>query len=117
MAATPQYGIMTFLGRSGRTYTKDFYVSDVAAAMLRFDSGAGASATSDTFTTFGEAVLLADIALHTGTADTTMFQITRNGVATGDVIRYAAHLDSLNNRPALRIPFAAGVRISGIQRA
>ena len=117
MVAAPEYGTMTFMGRSGISYAKDFYFSDVVAASLRFDEGGGASATSETFVTFGEPVLLVDIAIHTGGTDSKMFQVTRNGITTGDVIRHTIHLDTLANRPGLRIPFAAGVRISGIQRA
>lgn len=118
MAATPQYGVASFIGlRSRKTYSKDMYLSDVAAASLRFDEGSGASSTSETFWTAPEPVVLRDVAIHTGTADTTMFQLTVNGNPTGDVVRYAAHLDSLNQRPALNIPIGAGARISGIQRA
>lgn len=117
MAATPQYGVMTFLGANGVTYSKDVYISDVAAAAVRFDEGSGASATSETSWTAPVAMVLKDVAIHTGTADTTMFQLTRDAIPTGDVVRYAAHLDSLNNRPLLNVPFKAGSRVSGIQRA
>lgn len=117
MAATPQSGSMIFMGRSGRMYSKDVYVSDVAAALINMDSGAGASATSEKFWTPPEPVLLNDFSLVTGTADTTKLQVTRNGVPTGDILRYAIHLTTLNNRPRLNIPFIPGDKVGALQLA
>lgn len=119
MVAAPQYCTWTLIGLiTKQTYTKDCYMSDVAAGSLRFDDGSGnASATSATFFTLGEPAMLIDIAVHTGMTDTECFQITANGIPVGSTIRYAAHLDSLNSRPKLALRFAAGARISGIQRA
>jgi len=116
MAATPQYGTMIFRGaNSGRTYVTDIYVSDVNNALVRFDSGAGASSSSDTFITFPEPVILEDYAQVSGTADTTRIRLLANGVPTPHILRYAVHLTSLNNRPRLSIGFNAGTRISALQ--
>ena len=116
MAATPQYGAAIFYGlRSKVTYVKDIYLSDVAAALLRWDAGSGASATSETSWTPPEAVVLVDLAIRTGTADTKKIQLTRNGVPTGDMIRYAPHTDTIATRPRLNIPFRAGDKVAGIQ--
>lgn len=118
MAATPQYGTMIFRGmKSGLTYSKDIYLSDVANALINWDGGAGASATSPTNWTPPEAVVLVDYSQVTGTADTTKLQMTRDGVSTGDMFRYTIHLTSLNNRPKLRTVFGARQQISAIQRA
>lgn len=117
MAATPQYGTMIFVGQSGRTYVKDLYLSDVAGAAVRFDSGAGAGAASSDFMTFPENVTLVDYAQVTGTADTTKLRLTVNNVPTGQVLRYTIHLTSLNNRPKLLIPIGKDARFSGIQLA
>jgi hypothetical protein len=118
MAATPQYGSMTFIGlRTKRTYTKDIYLSDVAGALINFDGGSGAGASSPDSWTPREPVVLLDYAQVTGTADTTKIQITRDGVPTGDILRYVPHLTTLNNRPKLRVPFGANAVIGAIQLA
>lgn len=117
MTATPQYGTMVFLGRSGRAYAKDIYISDVDKALMRVDAGSGASATSETSWVAPEDVLLTDYAQVTGTADTLRIQLTRDGIPTGDICRYTVHLTSLNNRPRLNIPFRRGQRVGAIQLA
>ena len=118
MAATPKYGTMLFRGRStGQLYSIDVYISDVANAFIRFDGGAGAGATSETFISFDEPVLLVDYSQVTGTADTEKVRVTANGKPTPHILRYGIHLTTLNNRPVLNIPFRAGTRISGIQIA
>lgn len=118
MAATPQYGTMLFRGRStGQLYSVDVYISDVAAAAVHFDGGAGAGAASETFISFSEPVILEDYSQVTGTADTEKIRITANGMPTPHILRYGIHLTTLNNRPLLNIPFKAGTRISGIQIA
>jgi len=109
--AAPQYGLALFVGlKTKRTYSKDLYISDEAAALVNWDSGAGASATSETFWTPPEPVVLRDFSVHTGMTQTSA-RVARNGVPTGDTIRYAIHLDTLNNRPMLNIPFAAGDKV------
>jgi len=116
MVAAPQYGQMLFRGRStGQLYATDIYVSDVNGASINFDSGAGASASSETFISFPEPVLLVDYSQVTGTADTEKIRITANSQPTPHILRYGVHLTTLNNRPVLNIPFKAGTRISAIQ--
>lgn len=118
MVAAPQFGQMNFLGiQTKQTYAKDVYFSDVVAGLINFDSGGGASASSETFWTPPEAVVLRDVSIHTGLTDTTKIQIVRNGVPTGDIMRYIIQLDTLANRPKLNIPFGAGVKIASIQMA
>lgn len=117
MVAAPQYSTFTFKGRSGRTYIKDAYFSDVANAMVNWDAGAGASSTSPTDWVPNEPVMLVDFSVVTGLTDTTKVQLTRNGIATGDMLRYSIHLTTLAYRPQLRIPFNPGQRIQFIQKA
>jgi len=118
MAATPQYGTFVFRGtRTGTTYIKDIYISDVANALVTFDGGGGAGASSPDFTTFPEPVVLEDYSQVTGTADTTKIRIVANGTPTGHILRYTIHLTSLNNRPRLAIGFRAHTRVQAIQLA
>jgi len=118
MAATPQYGVMNLVGlRSGQSYSKDVYISDVAAALVTFDAGAGAGAATRDNWVAPEPVVLVDYAQVTGTADTTKLQLTSNGVPTGDILRYTVHLTTLNNRPRLGVAFPKGAEIGAIQLA
>ena len=118
MAATPQYGTMVLAGtRSKRIYNVDVYFSDVADALVRWDAGAGASATSPQSWTAPEPVLLLDFAIVTGTADTTKIQVLRNNQPTGDFLRYTMHLTSLANRAATRLGFNQGTEVRAIQKA
>ena len=118
MAATPKNGQLTFVGmQTGMTYVKEIYRSDVDKALTNFDSGSGASSTSETFWTPPEACVLVDAALVTGTADTNKLQMTRNGVPTGDILRYGPFTDSVATRPRLSIPFRAGDKVAAIQLA
>ena len=116
--ATPQFGSMVFVGlRTRQSYQKDIHLADVAAALVRWDAGAGASATSPEEWRPPEPVVLRDYSQVTGTADTEKLQLTRNGVPTGDIMRYTIHLTSLPLRPVLNIPFNQGDVISAIQLA
>jgi len=115
-AATPQYGTMIFRGRSGRTYVKDVYVSDVLVGLINIDGGSGAGTAAPTDWLPPEPVILEDFSVVTGLADTTKLQMTRDGVPTGDHLRYSIHLTTLANRPRLMIPFGARQKITAIQR-
>lgn len=117
MAATPQKGFVKVRGASGLTREVQIYVSDVAGATLRFDSGAGASANSAQYYSFPEDCVIEDIAIATGTADTTAFLVTVNNAPTGNTITYAAHLLTTNNRPGLAIRISRGALLSGVQLA
>lgn len=119
MVAAPQYATLTFIGMiSGQTYTKDMYASDVVAAAVNLDGGAGASATSPAdMNITGEAMILRDLSIKTGMTDTTKLQLVRNQVPTGDILRWANHLNTLNNRPVLNLPFLVGDKLAGLQLA
>jgi len=118
MAATPQYGVFSFVGlRSRRTYSVDAYFSDVAGAQVNFDAGAGAGSSSPDFWTAPEPVILTDFSIVTGTQDTTKIQLTVNGRPTQDHLRYAMHLTTLSRRPVLAIGIGAGQQFRAIQRA
>jgi len=113
--AAAQHGLMLFVGlQTGQTYAKDVYISDAAGALINWDSGAGAGSTSETFWTPPEAVVLRDFSIHTGMTQLSA-RLARNGVPTGDTLRYAIHLDTLANRPTLNIPFAAGDKVQVTQ--
>jgi len=116
--AAPEYGTFAFQGlRSSRIYNVDIYYSDVADALINFDGGAGASATSPTSFTCPEEVLLVDVAIVTGGTDTKKFQVLRNNQPTGDFLRHTQHLTTLPFRSAVRLGFRQGTEVRCIQKA
>lgn len=121
MAADPKYGTFYARGRySGTPYAVDMYYSDVAAALIKFDAGAGAGASSADFYTFPEDVIITDFSINAGAAGTyaaTNIRITVNGAPTPNVLRVKNHLDTLNNRPPLALKLLKGSRLGGIQNA
>jgi hypothetical protein len=115
MAATN--GTMSFMGLATRqTYTKDIYLSDTAGGLINWDAGTGAAAATPTSWRVPEPMVLRDLAVVTGAAQTKI-QITRNGVPTGDMLRQTLHLNTLANRPVLNVAFNRGDEIAGIQLA
>lgn len=118
MVAAPQLATAIFVGiASGMNYSKDVYCSDVVDGLVNWSSGGAAGAGSETFWTPPEDVVLVDLPILTGMTDTTALQLTRDGVPTGDVIRWANQLNTLNSRPRLNVLIGAGQRIAGIQLA
>lgn len=118
--AAPEFATFTFVALVGsppRIYNVDVYYSDVVDALINFDGGAGASATSPDSFTAPEAILLTDIAVVTGGTDTTKLQLLRGNQPTGDFIRHVPHLTTNPNRPSLSLGFRAGTQIRAIQKA
>ncbi|MBA7543927.1 hypothetical protein ES705_36271 [subsurface metagenome] len=114
MAATE--GTATFIGRSGRSYVKDMYLSDTVDTPVNFDSGGGASATSKDEVSFPEDVYLADLAVVTGAAQTKLHVLLDN-TSTGNFLRHTLHLNTLAFRPQMRLPVRARQILSMIQIA
>lgn len=118
MVAAPQYATITMVGPRGQlTKAIDTYLSDVADARGNFDSGQGASSTSENEFIAPFSGFIADFSIPTGMTDTTKVQVLVNNTPTGDHLRYANHLNTLTSRIPLRIPVAAGSRFTMIQRA
>jgi len=115
MAATPQYGAMFFRGASGKTYSVDMYISDVNAARINFDGGAGAGAASPSFWKPPENVVLEDVAIVTGMADTEKIRLVVNGRPTAQILRYVPHVTTNAGRPKLSIGFTQNTEISALQ--
>jgi len=110
-------GTAILLGvQSRKTYVVDVYLDDVADAPVNWDGGAGASATSPEEWIPPEAVILTDIAIVTGAAQTKL-QLLRGNNPTGDMIRHTLHLNTLAYRPRLQIGWAGGSRLRALQKA
>jgi hypothetical protein len=113
-AGTP--GSIICVGRSGNTYSKQTWFTDGVGAQMRFDQGAGVSATlGDTFATFPEDVAITDIVVSTtATPTATTFRLTLNGTPTSQMFVVAGQLTSVAFRPQLRLPIPASARLGGI---
>jgi hypothetical protein len=116
MVAAPQYATLV-ISNGVSNINIDVYLSDVANAAANFDSGAGAASTSETFYKSPVSGRIVDFAVKTGLTDTTKGRVTINNSPTKSVIRWANHENTLNNRPMLNIPVAAGENIGIVQLA
>lgn len=115
MTPTPQYCGFIFVGRSGKTYSVDGYVSDVNNGLVLWDNGAGAGTTAPSFWIAPEDVSLKDFSMTTGTADTEKIRLISNGRPTSHVLRYVPHVSTNADRPKLNVGFHAGTQISAFQ--
>lgn len=111
---TPTYGTMTFQTAGGNLVV-DLYVADVANAPVHFDSGNGASATSETFWVAPCNGSITDLAFVTGPTVIFKFGILAGGARTRSTPRLALHLNTLAFRPQLNIPISAGEHISMVE--
>ena len=112
---TASSGSLMFRGQnSGTTYVRAFYWADAIGTMARIDNGngtPGATGGAD-FTTFDEPVVLYDISVVTGPTVALNGRIMANYNPTAYMFNWATHVNTLNYRPVLNIPFKAGTRIS-----
>jgi hypothetical protein len=109
-------GSIICVGRSGNTYCRQAWFTDAVGASMRFDQGAGVSATlGETFTTFPEDVSITDICVTTtATPAATTFRLTLNGAPTSQMFVVAGQLTSTAFRPPLRLLVPFGSRLGGI---
>lgn len=105
---TATYGTATFIGQSGKTYSVDLYIADVVATAVKFDAGAGASATSLPFWRVPERCRLVDLAIVTGPTVMTTLVLTANGAPTGQRYRIAQYLNTLATRSPVNVGFEQG---------
>lgn len=115
---TPKNCTFTFLGLvTGQIYEIEGYVADVDKGNVRFDSGAGASATSADFWTPPEDCQLRDYAQVAGPTVTSKLRLAVNGVNTPGLLRYEAHLSTSPFRSPLSLYVPAGSRFSAVELA
>ena len=113
MAATAGTAIFA-LGR--QTLIKDLYLDDVAGGKVNWDDGAGAGAATREGWIPPAQVVLIDVAIVTGAAQTRL-QPGIGGNPTGDMLRHVVQVDTSAGRPKLAIPFPGGREITLLQLA
>ena len=115
MAATQ--GTAIFIGRkSKKSYAVDVFLSDTVNTPVNWSVGGAALATTPETWTPPEDVVLVDLAIVTGAAQTRL-QVVRNQAPTGDVLAHSIYLNTLAKRPPLAIGFPVGGTIALIQLA
>lgn len=118
MAAAPQNATATFRGASGKLYTIDQYLSDVANAYTTFNPNGAAGTGTLQYWVAPERVTLVDFSIVTGMTDTKgIVWLASGAVKPGSAVRYANQLNTLPFRPALNVQFNAGELIGAQQFA
>lgn len=118
MAATPTTATFSFkgIGQHKRNYSVSAYISDVSGARILFNANGAAGTTSDNYVQFNEPVVLTDVAVITGYADTTGFRMQSGAVdVPQSAILNAANLTTIQNRNAPNIAFNAQSQIGAVQ--
>jgi hypothetical protein len=116
MTATPKNATGTFIGASGQIYNVDMYISDVSGALCTFNPSGPAGSSSQTYWRAPENVVLVDLSIESGTADTKGLVWLQDGaVRNGTAMRYSNFLSTLANRAKLNVSFPAGALIQAQQ--
>jgi len=108
-------GSLTMLGKTGKTYIIDVYAPDAVGGQWGFSANGSAGATSPTQFRVPEQCVITDFSIATGTTAVGVVINQNNASIQGGVLRFANFLNTLNSRPALRIPLNSGDFIGGIQ--
>ena len=112
-------GTMICIGKSGGTYSKQCWFTEGTGLSMRWDQGAGVSATlGETFTTFPEDVWITDIIIGTATTPaSTTFRLTLNGAPTSQSFIVASQLTTVAFRQPIKLLVPYGSRLGGIMTA
>lgn len=112
MSATPETGVLKFIGQSGREYSYSVYASDVAAAFLTFATTAAAGSGSTTFIIAPENMTLQDVSMTTGVAVITVLTLWLNDAPVpGSMIQYANVLSTIQNRAFPHLMISGGRKV------
>lgn len=107
-------GSLVAVGRSGRTYAVDLYIPDAAAGSVTFNPSGLAGTGSLTYWRVPEDITITDVSVITGMTAVGAIFLANGAVMNGGAIRYPVHLNTLNNRPRLAIPVAAGTLLGAL---
>lgn len=115
---TPTTATISATGlQSGKPYSIPIYIADVADALVHFDGGSGASATSPQDFDCPEDMVIEDISVKSG--PTVIFSLqpaSGNALIQNTRYQLADFLNSLPARPKLRLGFRKGSRMRFYER-
>ena len=112
---TPENGVFSFRGKSGKSYNISFYSSDVIGAPVTMNLNGLAGAGSQTFYIIPEDCVLEDVSITTGQTVSTVGVVQVNDANTGNIISWANQVNTLANRQKPMIPLPRGVKFTTIQ--
>lgn len=113
---TATNGTLTFKGASGKTYSLDFYISDVVAAYVTINPAGKAGTGNNTFWKCPEPVVLTDMSIASGpTVMVGLQALADDAPIAGASLRIANFLNTLANRPYPGIGFQAGRNVAFTQ--
>jgi len=112
---TPTNGVLTFRGVSGKDYSYNIYISDVAAAAVTFSTIGQAVAGSQNFIITPENGVIKDISVTTG--PTVIFNLVPyvNDVSSGQIISLANVINTIQSRSFPMIKIAGGRKLTILQ--
>lgn len=112
MVATPKTGTLQFRGKSGKQYAYSLYNSDVDEAFCTLATTGVAAAGSTDFITAPEDMMLEDISVVTGIADTTALVLwLDDGPVPNSIIQWANVVNTLPFRNFPRLGVKQGRKV------
>jgi len=108
-------GQLIAIGASGRQYSLDLFQPDAVATEITFNPSGLALSTSPGTFRFPEDVFVRDVSIVTGATAVGGGFLVNGAVVNGGVLRWAIHLNTLNERPKLNIAIPANADMSILQ--
>lgn len=108
-------GTVYAVGKSGRQYVIDAYLPDAVGGNVTFNMSGSAGTGTPTNFRAPEDLVITDISVVTGTTAVGLNIYVNQALINGSSIRYANHLNTLNNRPKLAIAVRGLDFVSAIQ--
>lgn len=116
--ATPKTGTIQFRGKSGKQYSYSLYNSDVDEAFLTWATTGVAGSGSVEFITAPEDMVLEDISVVTGIADTTAVVLwLDDGPVPNSIIQWANVVNTLAFRNFPRLGVKQGRKVQLVAAA
>jgi len=112
---TATNGLLTLRGISGKDYSYNIYISDVAAAPVTFSTVGAAAAGSQNFIITPEPCVISDISVTTG--PTVIFNLVPyvNDVSSGQIIALANVINTIQNRSFPQVKINGGRKLTILQ--
>jgi hypothetical protein len=112
---TTTNGLLRLRGISGKDYSYNIFVSDVAGGALTFSTIGQAVAGSSNFIITPEPCMIADLSVTTG--PTVIFNLVPyvNDVSSGQIIALANVINTLQNRSFPTVKISGGRKLTILQ--
>ena len=116
MVTATSANVLTFVGKSGRFYNVNAYISDVVGAKVPMNVNGAAGAASDVYWRAPEQVALIEAAFITGPTVSAGIVMQQDGATVAATpLLLASFLNTLARLPKIGVGFPAGSLISAVQ--